>query len=342
MGKDSFFPIVSRKVLVRTAASLLLTVGLVASLAACSAPSTDSGEATAPVTCDPIASGSVSDAVEVSGDFGTKPEVTVAFPTTVEATERSVAIEGDGTLAVPGDTVNVNFTLYNGETGEELTTTEYSDEGSTNFVLDDTQFLVGIVRTLECTTVGSRVVGVIPPVDSFGDVGSEQLGVAPGEDIVFVADLVSIKPPAEPALPRANGVDQPAEPGFPTVELDADGRPTVTIPDSAPPAEFGLAVLKLGDGAVVADGDDVVVHYEGINWNTGKIFDESWARGEPATFNTAAVIEGFTRALVGQTVGSQVIVIIPPELGYGPQGGSAPDIGATDTLIFVVDILGIA
>ncbi|HOW01852.1 MAG TPA: FKBP-type peptidyl-prolyl cis-trans isomerase, partial [Rhodoglobus sp.] len=208
------------------------------------------------------------------------------------------------------------------------------------FPVDDTQFLVGIVKTLECSTVGSRVVGVIPAADSFGEAGSDQLGVAPGDDIVFVVDVVSISAPKIPALPKADGADQPATPGFPTVVLDDTGRPTVTIPDEAPPTELKLAVLKKGTGAVVADGDDVTVHYVGVNWNTKVIFDESWARGEPATFNTGQVIAGFTAALVGQTVGSQVIVIIPPDQGYG-SAGSPPDIGGTDTLVFVIDILGI-
>ncbi|TAL40726.1 MAG: hypothetical protein EPN91_12560, partial [Salinibacterium sp.] len=65
------------------------------------------------------------------------------------------------------------------------------------------------------------------------------------------------------------------------------------------------------------------------------------AKGQPATFNSSGVIKGFTAALVGHKVGSQVIVIIPPDKGYG-SAGSPPDIGGKDTLVFVVDILGIA
>jgi peptidylprolyl isomerase len=280
--------------------------------------------------------------VEVSGDFGVKPDVTIDFPTSAETTERTVVIEGDGATALAGDIVNVNFSLFNGETGVELPGTEYGDDATpTSFPIDEAQFLPGIVKTLECSQVGSRVVGVIPPEDSFGDAGSAQLGVAPGEDIVFVVDVISIEPPAEPALPRADGEDQPAPEGFPGVELDGDGRPTITIPDTAPPAELQLAVLKKGDGEEVAPGADVVVHYVGMNWNTKEIFDESWARGEPATFNTQQVIAGFTAALEGQTVGSQVIVVIPPDQGYG-EAGNPPAISGTDTLVFVVDILGIA
>jgi peptidylprolyl isomerase len=322
---------------VRTAASLIVMAGLVASLAACSAQSTDEA-----ADCTPVASGAVSDAVKVTGEFGDKPDVTIDFPTSAKATERSVVIAGDGDTAVAGDIVNVSFSLFNGETGVELPGTGYGEDATpTSFPIDEEQFLPGIVKTLECSTVGSRVVGVIPPEDSFGEAGSAQLGVAPGEDIVFVVDVLAIEPPAEPPLPKADGKDQPAPEGFPTVVLDDDGRPTITIPDSAPPAELKIALLKKGGGDEVKPGDDVVVHYVGMNWNTKVIFDESWARGEPATFNTKQVIAGFTAALEGQTVGSQVIVIIPPDQGYGA-AGNPPDIGGTDTLVFVVDILGIA
>ncbi len=318
----------------RTAASLVLVAALVGSLAACAPTGTaDSAD------CTTTPSGSVSDAVDVTGDFGTKPEVTFEFPTAATTTERTVVIPGDGDTAVEGDTVNLDFTLINGATGEELAATEYAEESPTPFTIDETIF-VGILKTLECTQVGSRVVGVIPPVDSFGDTGSTDLGVEPGQDIVFVIDLVSIDPPVVPPLAQADGVEQPATEGFPEVVLAEDGTPTVTIPDTDPPTELEIALLKEGDGAEVQDGDQVVVHYVGVNWNTKEIFDSSWERGEPATFGTDQVIAGFSAALVGQKVGSQVIAIIPPDQGYG-DAGSPPSIGGTDTLVFVVDILGI-
>jgi peptidylprolyl isomerase len=54
------------------------------------------------------------------------------------------------------------------------------------------------------------------------------------------------------------------------------------------------------------------------------------------------VIPGFRDGLIGQTVGSRVIIVIPPDLGYGPSGGTGDGaIGAEDTIVFVVDILGV-
>ncbi|MCU1578574.1 MAG: Peptidylprolyl isomerase [Rhodoglobus sp.] len=321
----------------RTAASLALVAGLLATLAACSA--TPNGSAAA--DCTPTPSGTVSDAVTVTGDFGKKPTVKINFPTTTDTTQRTVVIQGKGDVAQAKDVVNVDFTLYNGATGAELTSTQYAEGSTTSFPVDESQFLPGIVKTLECSQVGSRVVGVIPPADSFGEAGSSQLGVDPGQDIVFVVDVVSIAPPAEAPLSAPDGADQPATAGFPDVVVGADGSPAVTIPDTAPPATLQMALLKKGDHAVVKDGDKVIVNYVGVNWNTKKIFDSSFARGETATFSTSQVIAGFTAALVGQNVGSRVIVVIPPDQGYGA-AGSPPDIGPTDTLVFVIDILGIA
>ena len=100
-----------------------------------------------------------------------------------------------------------------------------------------------------------------------------------------------------------------------------DGQPTVTIPDADPPAELKVATVITGTGAVVGAGDSVTVQYQGVNWTSGEVFDESWGSGA-ANFTTDGVIVGFGDAMVGQTVGSRVVVIIPPDQGYGPSAAS--------------------
>ncbi len=321
----------------RIATTLLVTAGLVVSLAACSTP-TETADPNCPVT----PSGKVSDSIKVTGDFLTEPKVDFSIPLTApEETQRSVVIKGDGDTVQQGDTVNVLFSIFSGANSADIAGTDWANETTTELPVDAAQFLPGIVKTIQCSTVGSRVVGVIPPADAFGEAGSTDLGVGPTDAIVFVVDIESIKAAAEPALPKADGVDQPPVDGLPTVVLADDGRPTVTIPDTAPPTDLQLAVLKKGDGAVVADGDSVTVHYEGLNWTSKEIFDESWARGTPSTFTTSQVIPGFTQALVGQTVGSQVLVVIPPALGYGEASETNTSPLAGQTLVFVIDILGI-
>jgi peptidylprolyl isomerase len=99
--------------------------------------------------------------------------------------------------------------------------------------------------------------------------------------------------------------------------------------------------LVVGTGPVVEAGQTVVVHYTGIVFGTGKQFDSSWDRGQAAEFviGKSQVIAGWDKGIVGQTVGSQLLLVIPPADGYGTSGNSSAGISGTDTLVFVVDIL---
>ena len=305
----------------------LLTGSLVAlALAGCSAPADDN--------CIP--SGAASSAVKVDGEFGAVPTITFDKGLTVATTERSVAIAGNGAAVANGDTVTINYSLYNGTTGLEIEKSEYTETSSIPYPIDTaaTSF-VGLAKAISCTTVGTRIVAVIPNAEGFG-AQAEQAGIGAEDTLVFVIDVTSIA-----AKPLAEATGTPVEPlaGFPEVVF-TDGNPTVTIPDGDVPADYAIETLIQGDGAVVAEGATVIVNYEGVNWNTGEVFDSSFDRGEPATFSTQGVIQGFHDALVGQKVGSRVVVVIPSELGYGDTG-SGDLIKGGDTIVFVVDILGV-
>ena len=88
-------------------------------------------------------------------------------------------------------------------------------------------------------------------------------------------------------------------------------------------------------------GQDLAVQYTGVIWRTGKVFDSSWSRSQPfaTVIGEGQVIKGWDTGLVGQTVGSRVLLVIPPADGYGTAGTSTAGIKGTDTLVFVVDIL---
>lgn len=320
--------------LVRRTPLALLTAGLLVSLAAC-APSDGSSDGAPEGCAEP---GDVSRSVAVDGGFGAAPEISFEGPLEVATTQRTVLIEGEGDRAENGDTVLIEYSVLNGETSDELASTGFTGANAEEFPVDtDSGQLAGFSRLIECANAGTRLVGVIPPTEGFGEAGVPELQLTGSEALVFVIDVVEV---LDAPLARAEGTANEAPEGFPEVTFAENGEPTIVIPEEEPPAEFDLAVLIEGDGPVVAEGATVTVHYTGINWNTGEVFDSSWARGAPASFSTSGVIVGFRDALVGQTVGSQVIAIIPPELGYGPAGGT-PDgsIGADDTIVFVVDIL---
>lgn len=131
----------------------------------------------------------------------------------------------------------------------------------------------------------------------------------------------------------------------PSASTSASASPSAAptpVTGVKPPTELVLKVLKQGTGATVKSGDSVTVDYQGTNWTTNTVFDQSYTRGEPATFTTDGVVPGFGAALVGQKVGSQVVVGIPPEFGYGSAGQPSANIGGTDTLVFVIEIKSVA
>ena len=118
-------------------------------------------------------------------------------------------------------------------------------------------------------------------------------------------------------------------------------KPTLTFPDGGAPADLAVTVLEQGDGATVEAGDDLEVHYLGQTWG-GRIFDNSYDRGSSISFpiGVGAVIGGWDEGLVGQQVGSRVLLSVPSHLGYGDRGAPQAGIKGGDTLVFVVDIVG--
>ncbi len=120
-------------------------------------------------------------------------------------------------------------------------------------------------------------------------------------------------------------------------------KPTLTVPAGTAPATLSAEVLSAGNGATVAKGQTLVVNYLGQTWEPkdGKpnIFDNSFDRKAPASFpiGTGKVIAGWDKTLVGQKIGSRVLLTIPPAEGYG---GNPTNELAKNTLIFVVDVLG--
>jgi peptidylprolyl isomerase len=290
--------------------------------------------------CTPVKSGSVSNAVTVSSNFGKTPTVKIKKPiATVKTTQRTLVKAGTGKVAAKGTRITADFTVYNGTTGKQLDSTGF-DGKTVPFTVDSAHVLVGLAKTLQCTRAGSRVVGVIPPSEAFGKTGST--GVGAKDTIVFIADVVSVKPAAPAALKSATGTAVAPVAGFPPVVFSSNGDPTVTIPATAQPSAFKEEVLIKGHGDKVGSDANVIVNYQLVLWRTGKVVsgNDTYASKQAATFNTGQVVAGFKQALEGQTIGSRVLVIIPPALGYGSAGSPQGGILGTDDLVFVVDILG--
>lgn len=119
-------------------------------------------------------------------------------------------------------------------------------------------------------------------------------------------------------------------------------KPDVTIPDTDAPTGLEIEDIQEGDGDAAAAGSMVSVHYVGVSWSTGRQFDASWDRGDAFEFRLGAgqVIPGWDQGVAGMKVGGRRRLTIPPDMAYGRQGAGGV-IGPDETLVFVVDLLGV-
>lgn len=286
------------------------------------------------------ASGSVSEAVTVTGDFGDEITITSDTPVEAETLERSVIETGDGAEITEKDDVFVSVHVFNGSTGNLI-------ETNTSLLNQGEEFSPWVKQSMSCSNLGDRVVVVVPATEVFGDGNIQESGVpelTEDDSLIIVSDYKEL------LLDKAEGKAQTPPAGAPEVELDESGEPTITIPDGEKaPNKLTIHPLIEGEGDEVNVGDTVYVHYRGVIWGTGEEFDSSWSRGSFTSFPAATpeenngngVIGGFRDALVGQKVGSQIMSIVPAEDGgYGAEGlesqGHKPD----DVMVFVLDILG--
>ena len=119
-------------------------------------------------------------------------------------------------------------------------------------------------------------------------------------------------------------------------------KPDVTVPGGEPPAQLEIADITVGDGPEATGGREVDVHYVGVSWSSGRQFDASWDRGGTFSFRLGGgqVIAGWDQGVAGMRVGGRRRLTIPPGLAYGSRGAGGV-IGPDETLVFVVDLVGV-
>lgn len=316
------------------AAALPMTL-LAATLAGCSAGGGGGSIATdaSGVAC--VSSGSASDAIKVDGEFG--ESLTLASDTPVSAGEvqRSVLIEGDGVVFAEGQSTTASYTIFNGKTGEVINSMADAELPNNVDSLTGASWAYEAVR---CASVGERT-AIVMSVDEAlegGDPAESGVEDLSSDDaFVFVFDFTGAAAVCDALTPR--------EENYPEVDLgDGSSEPTITIPECMePPTELEIEVLVEGDGAVVAADQSIMTNYVGVKWNGAERFDGSWDE-TGIEFSTAegALIDGFTRAMIGQKIGSTILVTMPPEMAYGEAGAGHPLSG--HTLTFVLQLVSVA
>ncbi len=277
----------------------------------------------------------------VTGAFGTEPTVTISNSQPPATTQVTVVSKGTGRPLKVGDLAVVDD--Y-GRTWRNATSFQDTFNATTPPdslpVGTGTLGLPGLDKALLGVPEGSRVLVVLPPADGFAKVTSLPTGVSNTDTAVFVFDVRAGF--AGDAGPTGTAVTASAAAGLPSVSGAPNVKPTIAIPKVAAPTTLVTSTVLQGNGRVAAKGDEVVVQYVGQIWATGKEFDSSWSRSSPVGFavGVGQLIPAWDQGLVGVKVGSRVLIIAPPASGYGSAGQSAAGISGTDTLVFVVDVLG--
>jgi peptidylprolyl isomerase len=319
---------VRRRLVALTAVPLLLLV--TASCGQGEGDRTDSGTAE-----DSIAG------LEVSGEYGEAPEVTVEDPLDLEATRSRVLIEGDGNEVVEGEQALLHLFIANGTDGEKALAT-YDQGVPAAFQMTEAQLFKSVVDATVGQSVGSRVVVAALPQDAFGEQGNEQFGIDGKDNVIFVVDVMSVEPKEVLETPTGEKADDVAA-GLPTVQEkggEVTGLSFADAPKKAP-QELEVVTLIEGEGPQVRDDSLVTFDYLGQVWGSKEVFDESYS-SEPRTFpvGVGGLIKAWDEAIVGAKLGSRLMIVAPAEVAYGEQG-SPPAIPGNATLAFVVDVLGV-
>jgi peptidylprolyl isomerase len=283
---------------------------------------------------------SATPSVTVSGSFGKAPAVTIPAEKAGAKLTVKTVVHGSGQALGRTDAFVGNYAIYLWSgTSHKLLQSTFKTGGKPTLFAGS--LLPGLETALVGQKMGSRVVAVIPPKEGFGTSGDAQAGIKGTDTLVFVVDM--IKDFTGNAAASGQQVSNGGS-GLPTVTAAAGAPPTIKMPSGNPPANLTTKVLIKGTGPAVVNGDEVVVQYVGAIWRNGYQFDSSWKRSQPFGFTIGAspsqVIAGWDKGLAGQTVGSRVMLVIPPADGYGKTGSPQAHIKGTDTLVFVVDILG--
>ncbi|KAM9866331.1 hypothetical protein ACIFOC_00535 [Leucobacter aridicollis] len=264
-----------------------------------------SGEACAPA-------GAASKSVKVTGDVG--GEIKLTSKTPIEAgdkIERTVLKNGEAKPFAEGQVATGNYTIFNGKTGEVINVAPDMKFPNEADQFADAKWAYEAVR---CGSVGQRTVIVSSVADALGDVDPAErgfTGLAKTDAFVFVFDFTEAAEVCDDPKPR--------DEKYPEVDMgDGKTEPTITIPSCMEaPAELELKVLEEGDGPVVADNEKIMTNYVGVDWNGAERFDGNWSE-TGIEFSTAegALVEGFRQAMIGQKVGSTILVTMPSEMGY--------------------------
>lgn len=246
--------------------------------------------------------------IEVTGEFGRRPQIAFDPPQQIMEQETRIITQGQGKELQEADPILLEFVAVSAATGETLEDTYSGAPRSLTLTEDAGPLYEELLGKRE----GTRLLHL------------SQGTVSRPEPVVMVYDILYTR-----ARGEETGVLEGQE-DLPSVHLDDDGRPHVSVPDAAdPPSQLKVLTLIKGEGPQVTEGGLITAHYTSAAWDGGGEFDSTWGEKlAPPAIPFTGLIPAWQEGLAGATVGSQIMIIAPPEAAFG-----------SDTVVFVIDLL---
>ncbi|MDC0767799.1 FKBP-type peptidyl-prolyl cis-trans isomerase [Streptomyces sp. HD] len=275
-------------------------------------------------------------AITAGTKFDEKPTVAKGSGDPSKDLAVKTVIAGNGTTVVENDYIQAN---YLGQIWSTAKVFDNSYDRKTPLLIQLSQgrIIDGWRYALTGKKTGSRVQMAVPPTWGYGEQGEPQAGIKGTDTLVFVVDIqktFNTKSSAKGTEVAQDNTD------LPKVGTNTDGKaPSLEIPKSDPPKKLVANYVIEGDGDEVTAENTVLVQYKGLQWDTGKEFDSTYANKQLVSFPLQKVVKGWSQGLTGKKVGSRVLIVIPPDLGYGDNPPQGSGIAKGATLVFSVDIL---
>ncbi|MET7848125.1 FKBP-type peptidyl-prolyl cis-trans isomerase [Streptomyces avermitilis] len=275
-------------------------------------------------------------AITAGTKFNEKPTVAKGSGAPSKDLAVKTVIAGSGKTVAENDYIQAN---YLGQVWDTAKVFDNSYDRKTPLIIQLSQgsIIDGWRYALAGKKAGSRVLMSVPPTWGYGKQGNTQAGIKGTDTLVFVVDIQNTFNAKSSAQGKEVAQDDAK---LPKVGTNTDGKaPSIDVPKTAAPTKLVANYVIEGDGEEVKADSSVLVQYKGVLWDTGKEFDSTYSRSALTSFSLQQVVKGWSQGLTGKKVGSRVLIVVPPKLGYGDNPPSGSGIKKDSTLVFSVDIL---
>ncbi|QBJ89745.1 FKBP-type peptidyl-prolyl cis-trans isomerase [Streptomyces seoulensis] len=277
-------------------------------------------------------------AITAGTKFGEKPTVAKGSGDPSKDLAVKTVIAGNGRTVAENDFIKANYVGQIWSSGKVFDSSY--DRSPLVLQLAQGSIIDGWRYALTGKKIGSRVEIAVPPTWGYGPSGNEQAGIKGTDTLVFVIDLLD----SFNTKSSAKGKEVPqTDAALPKVATNTDGSlPKVTLPKSDPPKKLVSNYVLEGDGDEVTKKQAILCQFQGLEWQGGRTFQKTYGSGRLSQFSVEQmeqVVKGLAQGVTGKKVGSRVLIVVPPDLGYGDNPPSGSGIKKGATLVFTVDIL---